>query len=107
MHRIGPTEMVFVQFEIRQTLVPAPTAITCDVCPLVVIARLSAHINHAVDTRTTAEHLASWIFQTTPVQPRIWRRVVEPVCARITNAIQIAHRNMDPVVIVFASRFDQ
>ena len=33
--------------------------------------------------------------------------LVEPVCARVANAVEVAHRNVDPVVVVLATSFDE
>ena len=99
--------MVFVHFEVGQTVLPAPTRVAGDGCPLVVIARLAAHVNHAVDAGAAAEHLAARVAQAATIEARSGLSVVEPIGARVTYAIQIADRNMHPVVIVFAAGFDQ
>ena len=99
--------MVFVHFEIRQAVFPAPARVAGDGRPLVVVARLAAHVNHAVDAGAAAQHLAARVAQAAAVQTVGGFGLVQPVGARIAYAIQIADRNMHPVVIVFAPGFDQ
>ena len=60
--------MVFVHFEIRQAVFPTPTRVAGDGRPLVVIARLTAHVNHAVDTGAAAQDLAARVTQAAAVQ---------------------------------------
>jgi hypothetical protein len=48
--------------------VPAPGRIAAEVGPAVVIAGLAAHVDHAVDRRTAAQHLAARIDQRAPGQ---------------------------------------
>ena len=99
--------MVFVHFEVGQAVIPTPTRVAGDGRPLVVVARLAAHVNHAVDAGATAQHLAARVAQAATIEARSGLSVIEPIGARVTYAIQIADRNMHPVVIVFAAGFDQ
>ena len=107
MELVGPVVVVFVQLEVRQGLRPTPLVVPSDVCPLLVVTGLTAHVNHAVDAGATAQHFAARITQSATVQTRRRLGLVQPVGARIANAIQVAHRNVNPVVIVFFTRFDQ
>ena len=107
MQRVATFVMVFMALEIRQGIVPAPTRVTRHLGPQVVVARLAAHVNHAVDARAPAQYLASWVAQAATIQARSRFGLVEPIGARVANAIQIAHGDVHPVVIVFAPRFDQ
>ena len=97
---------VFRFQEIGQDVVPPP-ALAAELTPDVVVPRLAAHIDHAVDGGAAAKHLATRIDQRAAVQPRLFRRLETPVGARIVDAIEITDWNMDPVVIVVAARFQQ
>src|SRR3546814_17960891 len=79
--------MLFDMLENRQYVVPAPAGIALR-RPGVVVGRLTAHINHAVDGRTAPQDAAARITQAAVVYARIGLRAVAPVGARITNAIQ-------------------
>ena len=107
VERTGASMVVFVQFEIRQCVVPTPACVTGDVGPVVVVTRLAAHVNHAVDAGAATQHLAAWVAQAAPVQARIGGGVIQPIGAGIANAIQVADRNVHPVVIVFATGFNE
>ena len=106
MKFVGALVMVFVQLEVRQALVPAPRIVACDLRPLVVVTRLAAHVNHAVDAGASAEHLATGVTQAAPIQAFGGFRLVQPVGARVADAVEVAHGNVDPVVIVFFACFD-
>ena len=75
--------------------------------PAVVVARLAAHVDHAVDARRAAEHLAARIAQHAAVQPGVGLGLVQPVGARVADAVQIADRDVDPGVVVAAAGFEQ
>ena len=99
--------VAFVFFESGQHVVPAPRIIARQLCPLVVITRLAAHVDHAVDAGAAAQCFATWIAQAASVEPGIWFCLIEPVCAWVANAVQVTNGDVDPVVIVFATRFEQ
>ena len=107
VRRRGASVVVFVQFEVRQGLVPAPGGVASLRGPLVVIARLAAHVNHAVDAAAAAQGFAARVTQRAAVQARLGLGLVQPVGARVANAVQVAHRDVDPVVIVAATSLDQ
>jgi hypothetical protein len=107
VHRVGALVVVFVQLEVRQRVFPAPGHVARQLRPLVVVARLAAHVNHAVDAGAAAQRLAARIAQRPAVQAGVGLGVVEPVGARVADAVQVAHRDVDPVVVVLAARLDQ
>ena len=107
VHVVAALVVVLMAFEIGQGVVPAPTRVTCDIGPVVVIARLTTHVNHAVDAGAAPQDLAARIAQTAPIQTFSGLGVVEPIGARVANAIQVAHGDVHPVVIVFAACFNQ
>ena len=70
----------------------------------VVVARLATHVDHAVDARAAAQHLAARIQQVAAVESRFRFGAVAPVGARIADAAQIAHGNVDPAIVVRSRR---
>ena len=99
--------MIFVRHEIRQAVVPVPCIITAGLRPGIVVPRLATHINHAVDGAAAAQYLTSGVAQCAAIQARVALRLVHPIRARIADAIQITHGNMDPVVVISLSRLNQ
>jgi hypothetical protein len=75
--------------------------------PMVVVGGLAAHIDHAVDGRAAAEHLAARIAERAPSEARLVLGLEAPIDARIAVRVEIAHRNMDPQIVVLAARFEQ
>ncbi len=99
--------VVFVGDEVGQAGFPAPGLVAGQGGPGVVVAGLAAHIDHAVDAAAPAQHFAARVAQGAAVEPGVGFGVVEPVGARVADAVQIAHRNVDPGVVVFAPGLDQ
>ena len=97
--------VVLRAFEDRQHVVPTPAAIA-EFCPVVVVARLSAHVDHRVDRRAAAEHLATGVADHATVQARLRHRFKAPVGTRIADGEQVADRDVDPEVVVLAAGFD-
>ena len=98
--------MVLGFAEIRQHIIPAPAGIA-ELVPMVVICRLPAHVDHAVDRRTAAEDAAPRILDRTTVEARLRCRFEPPIGARIADAVEIADRDMHPVVMVGPTGLDQ
>ena len=86
---------------------PAPRVVAGRRGPRVVVARLAAHVDHAVDARAAAQRLAARIQQVAAVQRGFGFGAVAPVGARIADAAQIAHGDVDPRVVVRRARFDE
>ena len=74
---------------------------------MIVIARLPAHIDHAVDRGGAAQHAPARIVQRPAVQARHRLGLEAPIGARIAHAVEIADRHMDPEIIVAAAGFEQ
>jgi hypothetical protein len=104
---VGAFVVVFMQLEIGQRLLPAPLVVAGDLRPLLVVARLAAHVDHAVDAGAAAEHAAARVAQLAAVQSGIFLGEIHPVGARVANAVQVTHRDVDPVVVVFFARLHQ
>ena len=107
MRCIGSKVVVFVQQEVGQAVVPSPIGVAGDLCPLVVVARLAAHVDHAVDAGAAAQHFAARVAQSAAIEPIGWFGLIQPVGSRIADAVKVAHGNVNPVVVVFLARFDQ
>ncbi len=110
MEGVGALVEILVLEEVGQAFGPAPAgvhAVAVASAPAVVVARLAAHVDHAVDAARAAEHLAARIAQAPAVEPGSRLGRIEPVGARIADAVQIADRDVDPEVVVLASRLDQ
>ena len=107
---VGAFVEVLVLEEVRQALGPAPAgigAVAVARAPAVVIARLAAHVDHAVDAARAAEHFAARVAQASAVQAGGRFGRVEPVGARVADAVEIADWDVDPEIIVLAARLDQ
>ena len=109
IHTAGLVEapVVLVAAEIGQGVVPAPAVVTRQFGPLVVVARLATHVDHAVDAAAAAQRFATRVAQRAAVQPGVGFGVVKPVGAGVADAVEVAHGDMNPVVIVFAAGFNQ
>ncbi|SET22170.1 hypothetical protein SAMN04489858_103419 [Paracoccus homiensis] len=92
--------------KIGQHVIPCPARIS-RLPPAVVIGRLSAHIDHAVDRGTATQHLAARIVQPAPVQARLWFGLITPVQPRVAHRVKIADRDMHPKLVVAAPGFQQ
>src|SRR5690606_32412074 len=93
MLAIGPPVMVFGLPEIAEDIVPAPP-LAAHLPPEVVITRLSTHVDHAVNRRTSAEQLAARIGERAAVEAFFLLRQEAPVRARIVDTVEIADRDM-------------
>jgi len=69
--------------------------------------RLAAHVDHAVDAGRAAEHLAARVAQHAAVEARVGLGLVQPVGARVADAVQVAHRDVDPRIAVAPAGLDQ
>ena len=94
--------MVLDRLEQRQDVVPAP-ALEAELAPMVVVRRLTAHVDHGVDRGRSAEGLAARIGEGPPVQPGLGRRLEHPVRARIADGEEIADRDVEPDPVVLAA----
>ena len=74
---------------------------------MVVVGRLAAHVDHGVDRRRAADHLAARIGEAAAVEARLRLGLEHPVRARIADREQIADRNVEPDPVVAAAGFQQ
>src|SRR6202000_1464427 len=91
--------------EIRQHVVPAPATQT-ELAPVIVVGGLAAHIDHGVDRRRAADHLAARIIQAAAVEALFGLGLKTPVGAWIADGEQIADGNVKPDPIVAAAGFE-
>jgi hypothetical protein len=105
--RAGAAVVVFAVPEQGQHVFPAPGRIAGEVGPAVVVSGLAAHVDHAVDRGTAAQHLAARVDQRASGQSGVGLGAEQPVGARIVDAVEIADGDVDPQVIVLAAGFDQ
>src|SRR5579883_1569669 len=103
---IGAGDVVFRALEIGQHIVPRPARIA-ELPPAVVVARLAAHVDYAVDRRAATENAPARIIERTAVQTGLVLRLEAPIGARIVLCVEIADGNADPDVIVVAAGFQQ
>src|SRR6478672_2493437 len=110
MEGVGALVEVFVLEEIGQAFAPAPAGIGAEAvagAPAVVVAGLAAHVDHAVDAAAAAQHLAARIAKAAAIEARRRLGGIEPVGARVADAVQVADRDVDPEVVVVAAGLDQ
>ena len=98
--------LVLVLLEVGQHVVPAPAGIA-HLPPGVVVARLAAHVDHAVDRRAAAQHAPARIGEAAAVQAGLGGGLEAPVGARVAHQVEVADGDVDPVVVVPAARLQQ
>ena len=106
VHVVGRPLVVLVFHEHRQHVVPAPAG-QSHLAPAVVVARLATHVDHGVDGRGAAQHLAARIGELAPVEPRLGLRAEQPVRARVADGEEIADRDVEPDPVVAPAAFDK
>ena len=106
LRRIQPV-MVFVGAKVGQAMLPTPGLVARGFGPLRVIIRLPAHVDHAIDAGAAAQGFATRVQQRPAIQPRRRVGAVAPVGARVVDAVQVTHRNVDPRIVVRPARLQQ
>src|SRR5665213_234701 len=104
--RVGAEHVMLRALEIRQHIVPGPAQIAL-LPPAVEIARLAAHVDHAVDRGAAAQHAAARIIERAAVESGLGLRLEAPIGARIVLGVKIADRDSYPDVIVLAAGLEQ
>ena len=74
--------------------------------PSLVVAAMAAHIDHGVDRRRAADHLAAGAFDAAAVHRRLGLGEIHPVVAAALQHPAPAERDMDPRVAVPAARLE-
>ena len=106
MQRAGAAPIVLVLLEEGQHIVPAP-AFQAGIAPAVIVGGLATHIDHGVDGRAAAQHLAARIGELAPVEAGGAPGAEHPVGAGIADGKEIAHRNVEPDPVVAPARLQQ
>ena len=99
-------KVAFAFLEQRQDVLPAPARIALG-SPAVVVARLAAHVDHAVDRGAATEHFAAWIAQGSALQAGLGFGLEAPVGARVADTEQVTHRDVNPRIVIAAAGFEQ
>src|SRR5215469_2113694 len=103
---VGATHLVLRAPEIGQYVVERPAGIA-ELAPMVEILGLATDIDHAVDRRGAAEHLAARPEDAAVGGARIGFGLVAPIDRGIGKGLTETERDMDPAVGVLAARLDQ
>ena len=82
-------------------------ALEAEIAPVVIILRLTAHVDHRIDGRTATQHFSARIGDGAAAQTRFRHGFEQPVGPRIADGEQIADRNMEPDPVVIAAGFQQ
>ena len=89
-----------------QHVVPAPAGVA-ELAPVVVVARLAAHVDHAVDRRAAAQHPAARIVERAAVEARLRLGLEAPVGPGVVLGVEVADRDVNPDVAVLAAGLEQ
>ena len=103
---VGAVLVVLAPTEHGQDIVPGPATVA-ELRPVVVVARLAAHVDHGVDGRAAAENLATRITDGPAVQAGFGLGSIAPVGPGIADGVEIADGNVDPEVVVLAACLDE
>ena len=91
--------------EVGQHVVPRPAA-AAELRPDVVVGRLAAHVEMAVDRARAAQHLAARVLYAAVVDVGAGRGLVAPVELVVVDGLVEAGRDLDPDVVVLAAGLD-
>jgi hypothetical protein len=103
---IGAALLVLRLHEIGQHLGIAPAGVPRR-RPLVVILALAADVEQAVERAGAAEHLAARPLQAAVGNARVGFGDIAPVQLRVVHGLEIADRDVDPGIPVFATGLEQ
>jgi len=110
---VGPAEVVLQLLVDGQRLsrtvraTPEPSFVSGGLRPQVVIASLTAHVDHGVDRRAAADHAAPRVVNAAAGQTRVGLGRQAPVGSGVGNCVQIAHRHLDPEPVIVAAGLNQ
>src|SRR5512135_2870911 len=74
---------------------------------MIIVARLTEHVDHAVDRGGAANHFAAWIVQAPTVEAGLRLGFEQPVGTWIADRKKIANRDVKPDPVVFAARLQK
>src|SRR6185437_2299884 len=90
----------------RQTVVPAPAAVT-ELCPMIVVLRLAADVDQAIDRGGAANHATARIDDRSAVRAGIGFGTVFPGQLVVVEHLVEARRDVDQRIVVLAAGLDQ
>ena len=96
--------VVFGSAEDGQHIVPCPAGVAQSF-PVIVVGFLATHVDHGVDRGTAADDFAARVANTTAVKTCFGFCLEAPICARITNGVEVAYGDVYPEIVVFLTRF--
>src|SRR4029077_19842628 len=106
MECIGAASLVLGALEIWQHIFERPAGIA-ELAPMVEILGLPADIDHAVDRRGGAEHLAARPEHPASAGARIGLGLVAPIDRRVGKGLAETERDVNPAVAILAACLEQ
>src|SRR5579863_9009691 len=106
MEGVAAALLVLGFLEIRQNTVPVPPRAAA-LAPQIVIGRVAAHIDHAVDRAGAAKHLAARLIHRAAFELGLRLAFEHPVDPRIGEEPAVADRHMDPPITVLAAGLEE
>ena len=104
---VGAAVVALHALEDRQHVLVAPAAIA-ELRPVIVVLRLAADIDHAVDRTRAAQHPAAGNFDAPPARALVRLRGVAPVDGRVVDHLGDADRHARPEEVrAFGTRLEQ
>ncbi len=104
-HRRIPANARFRALEVRQQVIPAPTA-CAERDPVLVVLRLTTHVRVSVDRTRSTKHFAARTGDRAVVYGGAGRVVVAPGDLRIEHGARETGRHADPQLVVGAACFE-
>src|SRR5262249_60013514 len=99
VQRVLAPRLILGAAEVRQHVVEAPAGIA-ELSPVIVVRRLSAQIEQAVDRARPAQHLPTRLDDRAVVELGLRLRSIEPVDPAVGEQLGVAERDVDPDVAV-------
>jgi hypothetical protein len=103
---VRPALLILGLAEVRQDAVVVP-AYTAALAPFIVVGRVAAHVDHAVDRTGAAKHFAARLIQRAVVEARLRFALEHPVDTRIGVHLVETHGDVDPRIGVATAGFQQ
>src|SRR5690606_9081103 len=98
--------LVLMLEEKREYILPPPPGIA-ELAPVIIIAGLPAHVDHAVKCGAATQNLPARKLKLAAVEPWLTYRLEAPIGPRIAKAIQVPNRDMDPDVVTLATGLEK
>src|SRR5262245_26843630 len=99
-------EMIDVLTKVGPHVIPRP-ARQPQLTPMIIVAGLAQHVDHAVDRRRSADDLSARIVEAATIEPRFWLSLQQPIGAWIADGKEISDRDVKPDPVVFPARLQQ